>query len=137
MKRYGKLFGCVGLGSVVAIAIYWLLVFGIIEPLRARSGRSPEAYLGVAYLILLPLALLVGSALTGFLSYPLIKTKLGLIGASPGVYLSFAFTVANFTWGDHAYALSMLLSGLIWFLVSWAGTGLGYSFRLRRNRTAI
>jgi len=137
LKRYGKIFGYVVLGAIVATTIYWLLVFAIIEPLRARSGRSQVSYLGIAYLILLPLALLFGSALTGFLCYPHLKTKLGLIGTAPGLYLSLAFTWANFTYGELSFAISMLLPGLIWVLVSWAGTRLGYSFRSRRNRTQV
>lgn len=134
MKRHAALFLYVVLGAIVSIAIYWFSVFIIVEPLRARSGRSPESYLGLAYLIMLPLALVLGSALTGFLSYPHLKTKLGLIATAPGLYFFVLFTATNFWYGEFGFAVSMLFAGLVWFLVSWAGTSLGYYLRTRQQR---
>jgi hypothetical protein len=54
MKRIAKLACFVLLGFMVAAVIYWLLVFGVLETIRSRSGRSPEAYLGMAFQIMMP-----------------------------------------------------------------------------------
>ena len=53
MKRLIILAGLVVLGSIIAIALYYPLAFGILEFFRSRSGRSPESYLGIAFLIFL------------------------------------------------------------------------------------
>jgi hypothetical protein len=141
MKRIAKLACFVLLGSMVAAVIYWLLVFGVLEPIRSRSGRSPEAYLGVAFQVMMPVALFLGSNLTGYLSRPHLRTWFGLIVVSPGLYPSLFMITVNLVMvyivEDTAlsFAHSMFLLGvfLSWFLSSWAGVWLGCFVRSRRN----
>lgn len=133
LKRYGKLFGCLVLGVVVTPIIYWILVFVIVEPMRARSGRAPEAYIGLAYLVLAPIAVFLGSALTGFVSYPDVRTKLGFLGTAPGLYFVLVSLCSTFTYGNRDFAVSMLLPEAVWLAVSWTGNAMGYSFRARRK----
>ena len=133
MKRIAKLAGFALLGFVVAAVIYWLLTFGALEALRSRSGRSPESYLGVAFLIMMPVALFLGSSLTGYLSRPHLRTRFGFIGVTPGLYLALVFVTLNFAKAASEFAISMLLPGLFWFLISWAGDGIGCFARSRRG----
>ena len=91
MKRMARLAGFSLLGSVVAGVIYWLLAFGVLEAIRSRSGHSPESYLGVAFLVMMPVALFLGSGLTGYLSRPHLRTRFGLVSVTPGLYLSLVF----------------------------------------------
>jgi hypothetical protein len=141
MKRIGKLACFVLLGSMVAAVIYWMLLFGVLEPIRSRSGRSPEAYLGVAFGVMMPVAFFLGSSLTGYLSRFHLRTWFGLIVVSPGLYPSlFMITVnvvmvyivkdASLPFTDSVVLLGVFLS---WFLSSWAGVWLGCFLRSRRN----
>ena len=134
MKRIAKLAGFSFLGFVITSFLYWLLAFYWLETVRSRSGRSPESYLGVAFLIMMPFALLLGSILTGYLSRPHLKTWYGRIGVAPGFYLSVVFVTLNFVWAEYRHAISMLEPALLWFLVSWAGVGIGCFMKSRRNR---
>jgi len=95
MKRIAKLACFVLLGSMVAAVIYWLLAFGVLEAIRSRFGRSPEAYLGVAFQVMMPVALFLGSSLTGYLSRPHLRTWFGLIVVSPGLYPSLFMITVN------------------------------------------
>ena len=133
MKRIAKLAGFALLGSAVAAVIYWLLTFGVLEALRSRSGHSPESYLGVSFLVIMPIALFLGSSLTGYLSRPHLRTRFGLIGVTPGLYLALVFVALNFAMSASEFAISMLLPGLFWLLISWAGAGTGCFARSRRG----
>ena len=131
MNKYLKLAAFVVLGLAVSLVVYYLLVFGILEILRSRSGRSPESYLWVAFLVMLPFALLLGSILTGYLSSPEMNKSWRLIGITPGLYLAIGITIQNFIIAEFQFAVSMLLAGLFWFLVSLSGVGLGHLLRSR------
>jgi hypothetical protein len=133
MKRIAKLAGFTLLGFVIAAVVYWLLAFGVLEAIRSRSGRSPESYLDVAFLVMMPVALFLGSSFTGYLGRPHLRTRFGLIGVTPGLYLSLVFIIMNFAMAESDFAISMLLPGLLWFLISWAGVGLGCFVRSRKN----
>ena len=63
MKRIAKHACFALLGFMVATVIYWLLL-GVLEPIRYLSGGSPESYTGVAFSVVVPIALFLGSSLT-------------------------------------------------------------------------
>lgn len=141
MKRIAKLACFVLLGFMVAAVIYSLLVFGVLEPIRSGSGRSPEAYLGMAFQVMMPVALFLGSSLTGYLSGPHLRTWFGLIVVSPGLYPSLFMITVNVVMvymvkdTSLSFTHGMFLLGvfLSWFLSSWAGVWLGCFVRSRRN----
>ena len=54
-----------GLG--VATAVYAALVSLVLVPIQQASGDSPEAWLGTAFLVILPLGLFAGSLVAGYL----------------------------------------------------------------------
>jgi hypothetical protein len=63
MKRIAKLACFALLGFMVATVIYWVLL-DVLEPICSRSGGSPESYTGVAFSVVVPVALFLGSSLT-------------------------------------------------------------------------
>jgi hypothetical protein len=136
MNRQLKLTGFVLIGLAVAIILYFVQAFLIFEPLSRASGHSPESYLGIVFLISLPLSLFLGSGITGYFSSRHLTTKLGFLWVAPGLYFSLA--VATKTIFDLHYqsiipwfGYEMLQFSLLWFLVSWAGVGVGHL--IKRN----
>ena len=87
MKRSVVLAGSVVLGSIVTVFSYCFLVFGILHVLVSRSGRSPESYLGVAFLIFLPISIFLGSFITGYFASRYVKGAVGCLGIAPGLCL--------------------------------------------------
>lgn len=140
MKRIAKLACFVLVGSMAAIVINGVLL-AIVQTIRSRSGGSPESYLPVAFSVVLPVALFLGSVLTGYLSCPHLRTRLGLVGVSPGFYPALFMITVNvvmqFVVRDSsvppAYNLVLLGVFLSWFLSSWGGAWLGFLARSRRN----
>jgi hypothetical protein len=132
MKRMAKLAGFVLLGWLVTVVIYWLFL-GMLEAYRSRSGGSPEVFMLLSFSISLPVALFFGSVLTGYLSGPHLRTWIGRIGVSPGLYPSLFMITVNvvmqFIVKDSEMApannIKLLFVFLAWFLSSWAGVGLG------------
>ena len=140
MKRIAKL-ACFALfGSMAAMVINGVLL-AILGTIRSRSGGSPESYLPVAFSVVLPAALFLGSVLTGYLSRPHLRTWLGLVGVSPGLYPALFMIAVNVVMqyivkdASVPPAENLVLLGvfLSWFLSSWAGVWLGFQVRSRRN----
>lgn len=156
MKRIVKLAGFALLGFAIAALLYGLLTFGVLRAVRPRSGGSPESYMGEAVLIMLimmPVALFLGSSLTGYLSHPYLRTRFSRIAVTPGLYLFLFLFVPSVITSlimpspiitsvelDPIHVPSAFISvfiigmGLLWFLSSWAGVELGCYVRSRRNQ---
>ena len=96
----------------------------------------------MAFAILLPAALFPGGLLTGYLSRPHLKTWLGALGVSVGVYPAIFMIAVNLVmvylvhdsdplpFPENVFLLGTFLS---WALASWAGVRLGCSLRARKN----
>jgi len=130
-----KLAGFVVLGLVVSVVVFQLLLFLILS----AFPDIPQGCggLGVALLINMPVSLLLGSIVTGFLSCPTLNTKWGLLGIAPGLYFAILCVISPFTFDSFESAsgiLWMLLFFLYWYLASLAGVGLGYFLRARIRR---
>lgn len=123
-----KLAGFVVLGLVVTVTVFFLVlwIFDMYLPGFAGGGCSN---LGLALLFILPFSLLLGSILTGFLSYPTLNTRWGLLGIAPGLYLAIPFLLSATD-----AVVYLLLFWLFFYLVSLAGVGLGYFLRALGNR---
>jgi hypothetical protein len=150
MKRIVKLVGFVLLGFAIAALLFGLLTFGVLGAIRPRSGGS-EAFL--IFLIMMPVALFLGSSLTGYLSHPYLRTRFSRIGVTPGLYLFFIRFRTEPQNDSHnacpiiksleqdpkhvpsAFGFAFIIGwGLLWFLSSWAGVELGCYVRSRRNQ---
>jgi hypothetical protein len=131
-----KLAGFVVLGLVVTYIVYFLINFWILAD-SPWGPKGAEGTLWVAFLIVLPFSLLLGSILTGFLSYSTLNTRWGLLGIAPGLYLAGITIVLSLF---STIVVDMLILGLFFYLVSLAGVGLGYFLRAlgkRHSRNSI
>lgn len=125
------------IGMVISAVGYALLCVYIVTGYLHMTGC---AGMGPAFLIMAPVSLAAGGMVTGFLSRPLLDTKLGLIWIAPGLYLCilmlcnfFLFAILDVVAGDIGRVGSEILWMLLFFLylysASLAGTGLGYFMR--------
>jgi hypothetical protein len=121
------------LGLVVSYVVYMLLCFYILGKYLHIGGCGGMA---PAFLIIMPISLLAGSMVTGFLSRPLLDTRWSLLWISPGLYpvilmlfIFSLFTITSDVKSASGEILGTLLFSLYLYLASMAGTGLGYFLR--------
>lgn len=131
MKRLGILASSVVIGFVVSAVLYYFLAFGILDVLVSRSGESPESYLGVAFLVFLPLSLFIGGFVTGCLAGQYVKGIVGSFCVTPGLYLALAVVPRSFVGTISGYGVGMLIAGVVWIAASWAGVAVGRHVRAR------
>ncbi len=139
-----KLAAFVVLGLVVTFAVYSLIVFWILHTYLPGFERGGCGNLGVCFLFVLPSSLLLGSILTGFLSYTEMNTKWGLIAIAPGLWLVLLFgtcfcpdaliSISPSDGGTLSSTLLALLYGLFLYLVSLGAVALGYLLRSLAER---
>ncbi|MHC4499989.1 MAG: hypothetical protein ACYS21_12845 [Planctomycetota bacterium] len=142
-----KLVGFVVLGIAVCITVYYLALWILDSYLPGFAGGG-SSNLGVCFVLVLPVSLLLGSIVTGYLSYPVMNSRWGLIGIAPGLYMVLYFgtclcpasvvSVSPIDGRMLSSGLLTLLYGLFLYSVSLAGVGLGYFLRSlsRRHRQA-
>lgn len=126
------------LGMVVSGVLFMVLCASIIgESIKFFHTEAFEEMLPM-FLIIIIISLLAGGMVTGFLSYPLLETKWGMLWIAPGLYI--VMLTALFYLMMSLFELLMLFSFLplylCCYLISLAGVGLGYSLRaiIRRFR---
>lgn len=128
-----KLGGSVTLGIVTSFIFYYLIAYLL---LIADFSWGPAGGCGTlwsAFFIVFPIALFLGSILTGILSYLSIDFKWELFYFAPGLCLAgLCIVVSLFT--DLGIFIYMLIFGLYLYVVSLAGTGLGHLLRSRIRR---
>ncbi len=129
----GKQVVFVVLGVVASCVIFMFLCVYILdggEAIRLIHLEAGEKILLMLFVIV-TVSLLVGGIVTGFLSYPL-DTKWKLLWITPGLYIVIWMSFLMLLPSLLAF-LSMLFFFLLFFLyfylVSLAGTGLGYFLR--------
>jgi len=131
MKQHVRLIGYVliGFGSTCAgFLLHWLLTS--VGPLGSAPGSSPQSLF--SFLFISTLSLLLGGGVTGYLDSQHVKTKLGFVWITPGLYL-LALDIALFIhYADRMLPdlpEAMLLAGVLMFVLSWAGVGIGHYVR--------
>lgn len=132
MKRIAALAGVTLLGTVVAVSLYFVLVLAVLEPMLTAQSADMD----VEFLIVMPLALFIGSLLTGFLGQPHVRTAYVTTFIAPGLYLSsllIVMTCVEISAQSAGLALSAFIAGSLWFMVSWSGIGLGFFVRAKRQ----
>ena len=118
------------LGAAISVGLYALGVSVILEPIQESSRRSPESLLGAAFLVLAPIALLIGGFTAGVLlrwktKHPVWETVI----FNPGLWLCAYWLFSSRDNPD--FILMTLIPNAIWVLSSWIGVFIGY--RLRRG----
>jgi hypothetical protein len=126
MNIYLRLAGNTILGVLVSSFIYGVFVY-----LASTGGGT--ALLGIAFLVVLPLSLLCGSYLTGYLSFDKLKGFKSIILISPGLYLFLLFNLNNLLFADIGFAISMIVPATIWLIASVAGAYLGVRKRKQKK----
>lgn len=109
------------IGAAITSSIYGSFVLVA----AASPVGEPEALLGFAFLIVMPVSLFFGSFVTGRMSAKQIKSFIGCILLSPGFYLAILFVMTNFAFATMEFAIDMLLPSAIWIGVSLTGVWLG------------
>lgn len=142
MKRVAKLASFTLLGFLAALPVNGLLI-GALASVRSGLGGAAESYMLASFAVLTPIALLLGGGLTGYLSRPLLRTWLGYLLVSPGLYPCLFMIAVNVVmtyvvqdsdpppFPENVFLLGVFVS---WFLSSWAGVGLGAHYRSSRDR---
>jgi len=121
--------GALALGSV-AMGIVYMLGVEYCDHLVQRTGRSPESYLWLAFLVFAPLACLVGGGIAGFVAGPASSKPIrDAILLSPGVYIGLWWLLSAFAGATRDFALSMIEPVLLWIAASIGGLPrhLGYT----------
>jgi len=131
MKR---LVGIAG-GVVTGGFLYVVLAFGVLGPIQKASGRSPEAYLGVAFFLVMPVALFCGALLCGYVTRDLPRPKwvMAMIH-SPGLYV-FTISIPSLRGTISEFQSFMVAAGCVWIAASVPGVLLGGW--LSRRRAAL
>ena len=125
-------------GAGVTLLLYSIALLLVINPMIKSSGESPESYMGFALMVILPLCLLVGSIVSGYLAQPFLKQRSALEyrGMSPGCYLAIAFLIPALIQArtiEQTLLLLSIRSAMIWIFVSFVGTRLGVFFRDKKG----
>ena len=129
-----KLIGLVVLGFVASLIVFLLLILALIA--FTNIDKYGDGYiLGICWLITMLLGLFAGSIITGYLSYHKIQNKWFLLLMVPTLYLYICFAViallisALILEFDFIRHLIFFVVGLLFYLPSLAGVGLGYFLR--------
>jgi len=120
-----KLVFSIAFGIVLILIFYCLIAFWVLADVSWGEGK-----LWMALLLVLPLALFLGSILTGYLISGGIDYKWALICYSPGPYVA-GLCVAAGLFINIQIFVYMLMIGLYFYLTSLGGTTIGYFIRSR------
>jgi hypothetical protein len=120
-----KLIVSIVFGIILILIFYCLISFWILADVSWGEGK-----LWMALLLVMPLALFLGSILTGYLSSGGIGYKRALIYYSPGPYVAVLCVAAGLLINTQVFVY-MLILGLYLYLTSLAGTTIGYLIRSR------
>jgi len=122
---------CFSLAITTVIgALVTAFVYGILVSLVGFGGGG-VAFLGIAFLIVMPFSLFAGSAVTGYLSAGKVEGLIGQLLISPGLYLCAVFILINSIFADSVFAVSMVLPGVFWLVISFLGVKIGIRKGLR------
>lgn len=126
MKRNLKLAGFVFVGWISTLVL-WLLASKV--PLSSTHDPQWAAAASFSLLLTSVLSLLLGSGITGYLCSQHIKTKLGFIWITPGVYFVLLEASIFILFADSMMPGAtevFFVVAVALFAVSWAGVGVGH-----------
>lgn len=110
-------------GVLVSSGIYGIFAFMV-------SAGGGVAFLGIAFLLVMPLSIFVGSVATGYLSSGLAENFRNKLFISPGFYLALVFILNNLVFADLQFTIVMVVPAVIWSLVSVWGVHYGVKKRI-------
>ena len=136
MKKFATCFGFAVVGFIIAFGLYMTLGIFLLKYLQHRSGGSPESYLGIAFMLVLPVCLAIGSFASGYLCQPHIRRSYLFIALCPGLY-AVIFVIATTGRTIEGFFESMLLCGVVWIFSSLVGVYAGKYLRGKRGSTRV
>ncbi|MBM4102716.1 MAG: hypothetical protein FJ263_01520 [Planctomycetes bacterium] len=120
-------------GILTAVILYEAIIFLVITPWQRATGREPEAFLGLIFMVIMPVILFLSSMLTGFLVSPLFeKSFIRFFFCMPALY-----TVAMeivFSFSNVNYMIMITVPLVINLVISYIGVVVGYKLKRRRNQ---
>jgi hypothetical protein len=125
------------LSGVISIALYLGSVFIVVVPIQRASGHSPESFLGLAFLIVIPACVVIGSAISGYLIQPIIgdRSLLKYLLISPGIYMGLLSVLPTLYQAGSLlpdFVAFSIMSTVVWGGISIAGTRLGLYLKDRK-----
>jgi hypothetical protein len=123
------------LGGVIGVALYFGSVFILIVPIQKASGHSAESFLGLAFLIVMPACLFVGSAISGYLIQPTLgeRSLLRYLLISPGIYTG----LITILFQDGTLIADFVVLSMVWGSISVAGTRLGLYLKDKKDKITV
>ena len=131
MRRLGICFAFTVLGSVIAFGLYGTVGTFLLNYLQHRGGGSPESYLGIAFMMVLPICLVIGSLVAGYFSQPYIRNPYFFILLCPGLYAAI-YVIGTSGGTIEGFLEFMLLCSAAWILSSIVGVYFGKYLRTKR-----
>ena len=138
MNRYLKLTGIVLIGWIPPLAL--LFIHNLLESaaiLGPAPDRSSQAMFSSLFTSIL--SLFLGGSITGYLCSQEIKTKLGFVWITPGLYFVLLEAALFIHYADimmPGLPELMLAVAVTVFLISWGGVGVGHYIRCEILRPA-
>jgi hypothetical protein len=138
-----KKIGCVILGLFISYVLYIPIIFLIISPNQESLGLSSESFMYITFMITLPICLIVGSMVSGYLVQPLLikRTIFTYLLLSPGLYVAIFNLLPLIINVDGLYSSYILLltfiSVAVYLFVSVIGTRLGVFIKDKKSNQSI
>ena len=137
-----KIIAAVLAGLAVSLLLYYASIWAIVTPLQKSSGREPEAYMGLVFVIIMPACLLIGSVLSGYYLRDTTNKQSvqSVILRSPGLYYG-VFTLipillqAGSLLGS--FVIFMVVASFVGIGFSAVGTVLGGVLKMRKSNQAL
>ena len=131
MRTFGICSAFAVLGSVIAFGLYMTLGMFLLDYLQLQGGGSAESYMGIAFIVVLPVCLIVGSFISGYFCQPYIHNPYLFILLCPGLYAAI-YVIASSGGTIEGFLEFMLLCSAVWIFSSLIGVYSGKYLRTKR-----
>lgn len=121
-------------GFIISYGLYMISAVFIFGPLQEQHDDSPESFIGLAFMLILPICLAIGSFVIGYFCQPYIKKSFYYLLLCPGIYS--AICVIAMSGGTiPGYFQFVLISSAIWIIASVLAVYIGKFFRTKKSLT--
>ena len=131
MRTFGICSAFAVLGSVIAFGLYMTLGMFLLDYLQHQGGGSAESYMGIAFMAILPVCLVIGSFVPGYLCQPYMRRPYLFILLCPGLYAAI-YVISSSGGTIEGFFEFMLLCSAVWIFSSIIGVYAGKYLRAKR-----
>ena len=118
------------LGFAIAFGLYMTVGMFLLDYLQHQGGGSPESYLGIAFIAVLPICLFIGSFVSGYFGQPYINNPYLFIVLCPGIYAGI-YVLATSGGTIEGFLEFMIKCSSVWVISSIVGMYLGKYLRAK------